>query len=255
MHRLMIGLSSWALMIGFASTGQADEIWIKVDNVECSVASDEALSKGEILTWSGFCKEGRASGNGTLEVRFENRLVGSYEGGMEDGRLNGEGILRLQSADKSGFDRLEGVFVNGEPNGNARFDGANGDYFEGSFVDGERQGTGHYRLANGEEYFGDFENGIRSGVGILIDAEENVYIGQFQNNMAQGAGISENADGSSYQGQFADNLPNGTGTYIAQNGDIYQGRFIRAKSDGQFLVTRADGSQEIQIFKDGELVE
>ena len=255
MRKLVIGLSGWCLALSVMSAGNAQEIWVKTDNMECTVSSDEALREGEAVTWTGLCADGRASGSGTLEVRHNNKLVGSYEGDMSGGKLHGDGILRLQPQDKNGFDRLEGGFVNGEPNGNARFDGANGDYFEGSFVNGERQGAGHYRLANGEEYFGDFENGKRSGVGFLIDAEGNVYIGQFENNLAHGAGVSDNADGSRFQGQFSENLPNGAGTYVAPNGDTYQGRFINAKSDGQFLVTRADGNQEIEIYKGGELVE
>jgi hypothetical protein len=254
MRNITMGLIGLGIALGSVSPGSAQDIWVKTDNQDCTVHSDEALKDNEAVTWTGSCADGRASGVGVLEILTDRIATGFYEGGMVDGKLHGEGILRLQTENKTGFDRLEGTFVSGEPNGTARFEAANGDYFDGSFKDGERHGTGFYRLVNGEEYYGDFEDGKRSGVGFLIDSESNVYFGQFKDGSANGAGVAENADGSKYQGQFANNLPDGAGTYVAANGDIYQGRFNAAKADGKFLVTKKGGEQSIEIHKNGELV-
>ena len=53
-------------------------------------------------------------------------------------------------------------------------------------------------------------------------------------------------------GQYEDGAPNGPGTYIAPNGDAYQGVFVDGKAEGMILVTRVDGSQSVETWKDGE---
>ncbi len=233
---------------------QAEEFWVKVSNQDCTVWSDSALKDNEVLTWSGDCVDGRASGSGTIEWFVDEKLKGTYEGGMRDGRLDGDGVLRVEEKQDGGFDRLEGTFIAGEPDGKARFDAANGDMYEGGFQDGERHGIGYYRLVNGEEYFGDFEKGQRHGTGLLIDAKGDAYLGEFENGVAKGAGVFEGIDGSKYQGQFANGLPSGAGTYTAPNGDTYQGVFTAGKGNGKFVVTKKDGTQEVQDWKDGEMV-
>jgi len=53
-------------------------------------------------------------------------------------------------------------------------------------------------------------------------------------------------------GIYENGSPNGPGTYIAPNGDIYQGAFIDGKAEGSVLVTKRDGSQSIETWKNGE---
>jgi hypothetical protein len=254
MRTKIIGLLGFGIAVGLVGPVNAEEIWVKTANQDCTVHGDEALKSNEMVTWSGSCKDGRASGVGKMEWIVDNKLSGIYEGKMAGGKLEGEGILRLEVEKGKGFDRLEGTFVAGEPEGEARYEAANGDSYVGGFKNGERHGTGYYKLVNGEEYYGDFVNGQREGIGFLIDSEANVYIGQFEKNQASGAGTFEGNDGSSYQGKFKDNLPEGAGTYLAVNGDTHQGSFKAGKANGTFLVTKANGDQAVEEQKNGELV-
>ncbi|MGI9511398.1 MAG: MORN repeat-containing protein [Anderseniella sp.] len=249
--RAILGLG---VMLGLAGHAQAEDVWISTSNQECQVASDEALKENESVTWSGACRDGRATGSGRLEWFVDGKFSGDYDGEMSDGRFHGKGLMRFQVEKGKGFDRLEGTFAMGEPEGEARFDAANGDFYTGGFHKGERHGMGYYRLVTGEQYYGDFENGQRHGMGFLIDNDGNAFLGQFENGEAKGAGVVENSDGSKFQGEFAKSLPSGAGTYVAPNGDTYQGQFTAGKANGKVLVTKADGSQALEDWKDGEKV-
>jgi hypothetical protein len=251
---MILAALGFSIVAGLAGPACAENVWLKTANQDCTVLGDAPLKSNEAVTWSGSCLDGHASGKGTLEWIVANKISGVYEGGMADGKLDGEGVLRLEVEKGKGFDRLQGTFVDGEPEGEARYDAANGDSYIGGFRKGERHGVGYYRLVTGEEYYGDFENGQRHGLGFLIDAEGNAYLGQFEKGVGRGAGVFEGADGSSFQGRFANGLPDAAGTYVAPNGDTYQGRFKAAKADGMFLVTKADGTQSVEEWKNGEKV-
>ena len=250
-HCTIIGLG---ILFGLTGSAQAEDVWVRIANQDCQVLSDAALKDNEAVTWSGSCADGRVAGTGRLEWLVDGKLTGDYDGAMSDGRFSGKGLMRLQVEKGKGFDRLDGTFAMGEPEGEARFDAANGDFYIGGFHKGERHGEGYYRLVTGEEYHGDFENGQRHGLGFLIDNDGNAFLGQFENGDAKGAGVLENSDGSAFQGQFAKSLPNGVGTYVAPNGDTYQGQFTAGKANGKVLVTKADGSQVIEDWKNGEKV-
>jgi len=148
MRTKIIGLLSFGFVIGQVGPVYSDEIWVKTANQACAVHGDEALKSNEMVTWSGSCVDGRASGAGKMEWIIDNKLAGIYEGRMAGGKLEGEGILRLEIENGKGFDRLEGTFVAGEPEGEARYEAANGDYYLGGFKNGERHGTGYYKLVN-----------------------------------------------------------------------------------------------------------
>jgi hypothetical protein len=254
MRTEILGLLGLGLAVGLVGPAHAEDVWVKTADQDCMVLGDAPLKDNEAATWSGSCADGRASGVGILEWIVDNKIAGIYDGGMADGRLNGEGVLRLEVEKGKGFDRLQATFVAGEAEGEVRYDAANGDTYVGSLKDGERHGIGFYRELAGVEYYGDFENGLQHGVGLLTDTEGNAYFGQFEKGAGKGAGVFEAADGSSFQGQFANSLPDGAGTYVAPNGEIYQGQFKAAKADGMVLVTKADGSQSVEEWKDGEKV-
>lgn len=240
----------------FAVSANADEIWVKTANQECSVLSDKKLGDKQAVTWFGSCSNGRATGSGKLEWIVDGKIRGTFEGEMDDGRLDGDGVMRVELEKGKGFDRLAGHFVDGQLEGDARYDAANGDFYEGGFKSGQRHGVGYYKMVSGEEYFGDFENGQRHGVGFLISANGDAYLGQFKNGLVAGQGVFEGGDGSKYQGMFSNGVPDGPGTLVAPNGDVYQGRFSKGKGNGAFLVTRkSDGTQTNETWKNGELVE
>ena len=89
-----------------------------------------------------------------LEWRENGELVGTYGGGMSGGRLDGYGSLKV-AAEGGGFETLEGVFRNGEIDGEGLYEDANGNIYDGEFKDGKPDGSGYVSF-EGEEYAGTF---------------------------------------------------------------------------------------------------
>jgi hypothetical protein len=198
---------------------------------------------------------------------------------MVDGKVDGKGYLVFRNDDSGGFDAYLGNFEDGEPLGEGifeasdgwrlegEFDGAfdtltgtlrpdDGSALRGNFVDGNLVGPAlAFYEKDGESYFGDVLDGKRHGLGTLVHADNDVYVGEFKNGVADGAGTYEDKNGGVFIGQFKARRPNGFGVYVAPNGDAYQGRFVDGKANGIVLVTRADGSQATETWKNGEKVE
>ena len=254
MHSMKAAVAGTLLSGALLVTATAEEVWVTVANQDCQVDAGVPVEDGELVTWSGSCQDGRAIGLGVLQWSIDGRTVAFYEGGMLDGRLEGEGVLRMETERGDGFHRLAATFVSGEAEGDARYDAPNGDSYEGGFKNGERHGIGYYKTASGEEYFGDFEAGLRHGSGYLVAADGDVYQGGFKNNTPDGAGVFDGGDGTRYYGMFANGLPDGPGTHIEPNGDIYQGTFKAGKIDGVVLVTKSDGSQSVEQWNEGQKV-
>ena len=55
-----------------------------------------------------------------------------------------------------------------------------------------------------------------------------------------------------YFGDIANKARDGFGTLIHASGDSYQGIFKDGKAEGLVLVTKADGSQSVETWADGE---
>jgi hypothetical protein len=96
MRTKIIGLLGFGIAVGLVGPVNSEEIWVKTADQDCLVQGDEALKSNEIVTWSGSCESGRASGVGKMEWIVDNKLAGIYEGRMTDGKLEGKGILRLE---------------------------------------------------------------------------------------------------------------------------------------------------------------
>ena len=88
----------------------------------------------------------------------------------------------------------------------------------------------------------------------MVEANGDVYVGEFVDGYASGSGRLETKNGLLF-GRFANNVPDGPGTFTDAEGTVYQGQFAKGKAHGQFLVTKADGTQVMETFKDGEKVE
>lgn len=121
--------------------------------------------------WPGVTPEGLATGKGKLSWRvpgaasYDPRAVHhSYEGGLKDGRFDGEG--RLTYRDGAFF---RGTWVAGVLQGQGEHLDAAGNRYEGSYVDGRANGQGVYRAAAGWVYTGGFRNGLRDGNGEITE--------------------------------------------------------------------------------------
>jgi len=279
MHKQMLYkvLGGTAVVVFLAGTVHA-ETWPKDPITDCQVWSADDGGAKEVITWSGSCENGKATGSGVLVAHDKDGLSAVYNGGMTSGKANGTGSLKFRSVDKGGFNHFLGSFVDGLPTGygiyrsiegftffgkfNGKLDSGEGVLkaqkdkatILGKFVDGKLTGpaVASYTTEDGEYYFGDVENKQRHGVGTLIHADQSAYIGDFKNGVASGVGAYEGADGSVTVGQFDESSPNGAASYIAPNKDVYQGMFAGGKLNGMVLVTKTDGTQSIENWKNGE---
>ena len=279
MHKQMLYkvLGGTAVMVFLAGTVHA-ETWLKDPITDCQVWYPDDGSAKEVITWSGSCENGKATGSGVLVVHDKDGLSAVYNGEMTGGKANGTGSLKFRNVDNAGFNHFLGNFVDGNPTGHGIYRSIEGFSFIGrfngkldsgegllktqkdkatllgKFVDGKLTGRAiaSYTTEDGEYYFGGVENEQRHGVGTLIHADKSAYIGDFKNGLASGVGAHEGADGSVTVGQFDESWPNGAVSYIAPNKDVYQGMFTDGKLNGKVLVTKTDGTQSIENWKNGE---
>jgi hypothetical protein len=91
----------------------------------------------------GSMKDGRPDGHGA----YFDRSGLAYEGEWKNGVMEGQGTLKLASADQ-----YTGQFRAGKANGTGRYVDVTGEVFEGQFVDGLREGRGTTTLPNGLIY-------------------------------------------------------------------------------------------------------
>jgi hypothetical protein len=91
----------------------------------------------------GAMKDGRPEGYGTY---FDHSGL-AYEGEWKNGVMEGQGTLRLSSADQ-----YVGQFRAGKANGTGRYIDVTGEIFDGQFIDGLREGRGTTTLPNGSTY-------------------------------------------------------------------------------------------------------
>lgn len=131
------------------------------------------------LRWKGPCKDGKASGRGTLEVFESGKPSHSYEGYFADGHTTGRGVVTWAR-------------------GSTRY----GLRYEGDIVDGGLTGHGVYVFPNGVRYEGDVVNGAITGHGVKTWAEGSRYDGQWANNLPNGIGTLSLSDHQVFSGRW-----------------------------------------------------
>lgn len=246
----LIAMTSVAA-VSLSATVSAKDFWIKAQGTDCQVWSDEAPEAKDVVSWTGSCKDGKASGEGVLTWTEGGQPAGKYEGFMAAGKLNGPGKLHL--VEKTGTLEVDAIFKDGDVDGAGRFKDAAGDVYEGEVKDGKPYGFG-FRKTGDEEYVGNFEDGLRHGIGMAI-GPETAYLGEFDKDVANGSGMLEDDAGGRYHGQFKDNKPHGFGTYVTSDGTVYQGRFVNGNADGAMFVTPKGSSKSIvETWKNGKQV-
>ena len=164
------------LMPGLA---HAEDFWLKDPDTGCQIWNDEAPTADDVVSWSGECTDGKAAGRGVLVWMKGDKLHGRYDGGMAGGKLDGRGAITLRAEEGEGYDRMRGIFKDGEAEGRAIYVGANGDYYEGHVRRSEMHGRGVYSDAMGNSYEGRFVNGIPDGSGYAVAATGEEYLGEF----------------------------------------------------------------------------
>jgi hypothetical protein len=125
-------------MFSFADTTQ----WI-ADKRGCKVVNISP-QEGESITWSGECKNGLATGEGTLTWFQQGVQVETYSGPMVNGYAEGRGRM------VRGSGTYFGEWKKSMQHGKGRFEDADGSWYQGEWEDGQPHGRGQMLTPEGE---------------------------------------------------------------------------------------------------------
>jgi hypothetical protein len=218
---------------------------------------------GVTVTWSGACIEGHVSGPGELRGMRDEKEVFTFEGNMQNGLPDGEGIYHLAGVmtlagrfrgttlddehavitTEKGF-RYEGAVKENRPEGVGMASFPDGTRYEGQWHDGKKEGHGVNTWTSGVRYDGEWHAGTRSGQGVLTYSSGARYVGEFQDGKRNGHGVFTMLTGERVDAQWQDDAPNGLGSIVnATNGDRYDGELRGGQPNGKGVAARADGSR------------
>ena len=124
--------------------------WIIAENQPCQLWDASGVSGDEVVTWSGACVDGKASGQGRAVWRTPGGVHVS-EGSFRDGKKYGHGTYAWPDGD-----RYEGEYRNGRPHGSGVYATASGDRYEGNWTNGcfSKSGVGQAWIATTKEACG-----------------------------------------------------------------------------------------------------
>jgi hypothetical protein len=129
-----------------------------------------------------------------------------------------------------------GEFVNNRGHGFGRMEYADGSVYEGLYIDGEKNGNGKFTYGNGSVYEGDSKDNMKHGYGRETYASGEVYEGQFIDGNMNGHGKFTFVSGAVYEGNFSDCKMHGQGRFTDSHGKVYDGNF----ENGQYIVGNLD---------------
>jgi hypothetical protein len=235
-----------------AGNVMAKDFWLKDSASGCEVWSDEPLSEGEEIHWSGGCKGEKLSGKGVLEVSEGDKRTLRFVGTMDAGKA--EGIGTLEIVGKQGPERYEGGFSGSLFDGYGVYELADGSRYEGGFKNDQPDGYGVYKGADGNIYQGEIKEGLPDGKGFRVWPGEGMYEGAFVRGKRHGFGTLLFPNGDVYEGRFKDDTADGAGKFTTAEGEDYEGHWREGKAEGVFVVTLADGTKEEQEWKNDQRV-
>jgi hypothetical protein len=216
---------------------------------------DPVPKQGEIVIWSGACKDGFAEGYGTATWQYnENGIIktqigtgnyvkgrdgdGKWEVIFEDGRKEYYELINNQKEGRHtvvlhGVIISDVLFVNNKLEGKGLLTYPDGSKFEGLFKNNKKEGYGKLYWPNKQlKYEGEFIEGLFSGDGKLYNIDGKLYYkGNFKNNVPDGYGTSFISEHQYYEGYFKEGQANGRGIYYMKNNDIKTSTSIKAKND------------------------
>ena len=128
-----------------------------------------------------------------------------------------------------------GLFKNGVPNGEGKWQGKDGLIYNGEFLDFKFNGSGTLEFTIGDKYkyVGEFLNNELHGQGIFTWDNGDRYIGEHKNNKRDGQGVFNYNDGASYSGTWKDGEKNGKGKLTWPDGSTYEGEFVNGIREGE----------------------
>ena len=210
----------------------------------------------EGTTFIVFETNGRMEGKG-----HAIREGGVVQGTWVDGRMEGEGIGRLNNGTlikgqwaNDTLHHIDEITISGvgiykgqtkglRANGKGTLKYEWGDIYEGYFKDDKKEGTGKYTWENGDMYDGNWINNKRNGYGTLKYSNGVIYSGDWKDGKKEGLGKYTWQNGDMYDGNWTNNERNGYGTMKYSNGVIYNGDWRDDKKEGIGKLTFRHGDQ------------
>ncbi|QNA87355.1 hypothetical protein G4G28_00725 [Massilia sp. Dwa41.01b] len=171
---------------------------------DCQIAPLEPAPRENRVDWNGMCKDGFASGTGTLEWKDEKGRRYALKGSLLRGELQGEGELKTVSY------TYTGTLRRGKPHGNGYIEFVNGNQYEGDVIDNKYEGKGILVRYDRSEFKGEWKNGQLNGWGEATYSLGGSYAGQWKDDKPHGRGIMTFAGSNrKFDGQFEDGRPAG----------------------------------------------
>jgi TonB family protein len=176
--------------------------WFQDDQTKCRVYFSWLVFESSNYIWSGDCRDGKASGPGTLTIKYTDALGRSPNqvvatGTFVDGRMEGLGEVTLQDGVY-----VKGEFRSGKLNGRGDLKWPNGGRYEGEFVNGRFDGQGTVNWPSEGSYSGLFSGGIENGQGIYTFPDHRMIEGEFKGGNLLGLVIATAADGTRVEGNL-----------------------------------------------------
>ncbi len=226
------------LFVFYAYPWADGKIWtanLRIDSSKYARFSGKAriYDTSGTLIYEGGMNNGHPNGEG-IQYDAKGRLV--YKGGFEEGKYSGQGELY----NSDGVLIYSGAFSNNNYEGEGKlYNDIGKAIYVGSFSVGQRSGTGiEYDPATGlRKYYGEYTSDARNGKGVEYDTDGTtiLYEGVFADNAYGGEGKLYSGGILIYSGEFSNGLYNGTGNlYDIDTGVLqYNGEFKDGLYDGE----------------------
>lgn len=188
------------------------------------------------LSWEGTLQNGRLYGQGVIRV---NDLV-EQEGNFKDGKLNGQGVYHISPKTTCSGEFRQGTPYNAQ--GTYYYNDNKDLLFTGNWVEGKPNGEGFFEIpAKKQKIHGFFEKGF-TGQCHWDYADGSYYEGAVVDGQYHGQGQKVSKEGNLvYVGNYEKNKPNGYGVYYAKH-FRYEGEFVNSEFHGQGTLTYPEGS-------------
>ena len=171
--------------------------WYELEDQDCKLWNGDRRAS-EVITWTGGCLGGKASGQGVMTSDFV---------------LNGETMR----------ERYEGEYADGLRDGPGVFVWWHGDRCEGEWSKDKIDGQGVRVAADGSLYHGEFNFGEPDGRGTMVTAGGTKFEGQWSQGKLHGLVVATYPDGFRFESEWRDGSPHGPGTGVAADGTRYTG--------------------------------
>lgn len=204
------------LLLALAATTQASAAPARLPGHagadDCQIAPLEPAPRANRVDWNGACKDGFASGPGTLAWKDEKGERYALKGSLLRGELQGEGELKTVGYTYTGPVRR------GKPHGNGYIEFANGTQYEGGVIDNKYEGKGILLRYDRSEFKGEWKDGQLNGWGEATYSMGGGYAGQWKGGKPHGRGVMTFAgSGRKFDGQFEDGRPVGTPAPVVES--------------------------------------